>query len=850
MQNVNPKRTESDLRLEKPVTPVLVQPHEIERYLQFYTDALTSCDGRLALFELPGAKTFASSDPQAVAKRAVKRAESQLDVYLHVHLHQLPDGTAPGTGSRGSIETARAAIGLFSDIDARGPGRKKPPETLCPTVDDAVWVVDEFASIYRPLRASLVIASGHGCYPVLLFKEPFIIEGEEDGTRLEALNRRFHAALHTIASGRGWTGAVDYCDPAKVLRLPGCVNFKDPTDPKLVHIAFENPARFNLSELEEVLPPLQGNTVAISARSRVITIPESSLSVNPDSEETSRLIPALMANHPLFSRTWNHERPDLPDQSCSGYDMAIAGICVASGFTDSQISGLLVRHRRKFPGKKQERRGPACVKYLQHTIAKAREGKETYEEAEQRWAEVSASVNTVARRTGEGGDAAPPADTPAGQPDHGDGDDDLGGQHGDGSESGSKTKSANDPNGGGCTLPAEFVLAQVRTTGMVDPVYEHIDVLARLPESELAIVYQQLKSSLGSKLNYHHFNRALKDTRARTNSRIAPGPELDPRPTIWTSDRLLDEIAGDAIKALEAANDPPVVFRRGGRLVMIHPDEDGMPIIMQATEAMMRGRLARVARFLKETRQGTIKVSPPQDLTLDVLTANEGTFPALGVLTQIPILRPDGSIRYEAGYDPITRSYYLPTPSFKLGMIPESPTPADAAAAAKFLDEAIGEFPFEGAADKANCIALMLTPILKVALKMKSPLALIDSPKWGTGKSLLAMVVYVLATGAEGTVCAAPSTEEEWRKRVTSILERGSAVVIIDNIDQTLRSPSLSAVLTSVCWEDRVLGKSEDVRLPNVSTWIATGNNICLSGEMARRSASGKIATPNGLRCK
>ena len=30
-----------------------------------------------------------------------------------------------------------------------------------------------------------------------------------------------------------------------------------------------------------------------------------------------------------------------------------------------------------------------------------------------------------------------------------------------------------------------------------------------------------------------------------------------------------------------------------------------------------------------------------------------------------------------------------------------------------------------------------------------------------------------------------------------SILERGSAVVIIDNVDTTLRSPALSAVLTA-----------------------------------------------------
>ena len=37
-----------------------------------------------------------------------------------------------------------AAIGLFSDIDARGPGRKKSIDQLCPTVADAISVVKQF----------------------------------------------------------------------------------------------------------------------------------------------------------------------------------------------------------------------------------------------------------------------------------------------------------------------------------------------------------------------------------------------------------------------------------------------------------------------------------------------------------------------------------------------------------------------------------------------------------------------------------------------------------------------------------------------------------------------------------
>ena len=136
---------------------------------------------------------------------------------MHTHYH-LAEGELE---HRGSIDSCGAAIALFSDIDARGPQRKKPPETLCPTVEHAFQVVDEFNALFAPLATGIVISSGHGCYPVLLLKEPLLIVDDQSRALLETLGRRFHLALHQIACRHGWTGAVEYCDLAKVLRLPG-----------------------------------------------------------------------------------------------------------------------------------------------------------------------------------------------------------------------------------------------------------------------------------------------------------------------------------------------------------------------------------------------------------------------------------------------------------------------------------------------------------------------------------------------------------------------------------------------------------------------------------------------------
>jgi len=49
-------------------------------------------------------------------------------------------------------------------------------------------------------------------------------------------------------------------------------------------------------------------------------------------------------------------------------------------------------------------------------------------------------------------------------------------------------------------------------------------------------------------------------------------------------------------------------------------------------------------------------------------------------------------------------------------------------------------------------------------------------------------------------------------------------------------SSTLASALTSIEWGDRILGRSENVRLPQRATWIANGNNLRIGEELVRRS--------------
>ena len=87
----------------------------------------------------------------------------------------------------------------------------------------------------------------------------------------------------------------------------------------------------------------------------------------------------------------------------------------------------------------------------------------------------------------------------------------------------------------------------------------------------------------------------------------------------------------------------------------------------------------------------------------------------------------------------------------------------------------------------------------------------------------------VIGTGP--AVMTEGSTEDEWRKRITSKLMQAPTFILIDNVRSSLDSSALSAALTANEWEDRVLGVSRNIILPNQCVWIATANNPALSVE-------------------
>ena len=363
-------------------------------------------------------------------------------------------------------------------------------------------------------------------------------------------------------------------------------------------------------------------------------------------------------------------------------------------------------------------------------------------------------------------------------------------------------------------------------------------IVAALEDRDEALNWRKYTGRPDATERYHEIVDELesngRNSRVRSSSGTERGEETG-LPTIVVNNRQLPAVTAEAIAALAALNDPPEMFVRSGRLVRVREDENGIPEIQAMEDSHVKGRLARVANFVRTTEKGETKVIPPDWLVKDVGQLPWWPFPALEAVVEAPIMRPDGTIFDTPGYDPRTRLYYRPVDGFDVRPIPAAPTEVDTRAAVRLLDEAVGEFPYEDGASAANTLALMLTPLVRQAVNGPVPLALIDKPQAGTGGSLLAETIAVISSGHTAEMLGAPRDEEEWRKQITAKLSTGATMITVDNVEGALYAPSLARALTARTWTDRVLGRSETVTVSQRATWIATGNNIQLRGDLPRR---------------
>jgi hypothetical protein len=306
-------------------------------------------------------------------------------------------------------------------------------------------------------------------------------------------------------------------------------------------------------------------------------------------------------------------------------------------------------------------------------------------------------------------------------------------------------------------------------------------------------------------------------------------------PTIQAKDRQLRELVADAWTAVHAANSRPDLYARTGFLVRLVPAEGG-PRIEILNEDRAYGLLARVANWVRPRGKLMADTLPVRDVAKDILAYPDERLPKLERVCFAPIFDAAGNLVITPGYQAAARVWLHLPEGFELAPILDAPSSADVATARRLiLNDLLVDFPFAGESDRAHAVAALLLPFARNLIYGPTPIHDIESPAPGSGKGLLADLVSILALGRRCHATTITRDEDESRKKITSMLDRGQSLILLDNIRGGLESSSLASAITAETWSDRILGVSRMVDLPNRATWVVTANNPRFSLEIARR---------------
>jgi hypothetical protein len=329
----------------------------------------------------------------------------------------------------------------------------------------------------------------------------------------------------------------------------------------------------------------------------------------------------------------------------------------------------------------------------------------------------------------------------------------------------------------------------------------------------------------------------LSNTELPSPSRKGAEPKTeDGLPSIQVNNRQLINVVADAWGAIKEANRRPFVFVRSGGLVQVVRTDRGLAVDAMDEDAAY-GLLARVARWYRVNDNGVrIACSPSKDVARDILAYPDKELPELEAVVAVPVFARSGVLISRRGYNRRERLWYEPPRGFRIGTIPAQPTKSDADDARDLLlHELLVDFPFAAESDRAHALAAILLPFVRRQIRGCSPIHLIEAPSPGSGKGLFADVVSLIAEGHACQATTITRDETETRKKLTALLLRGGAVILIDNVREALDSDQLASALTAEIWSDRLLGQTKMIDLPNRTTWLVTANNPRLSLEIARR---------------
>lgn len=313
-----------------------------------------------------------------------------------------------------------------------------------------------------------------------------------------------------------------------------------------------------------------------------------------------------------------------------------------------------------------------------------------------------------------------------------------------------------------------------------------------------------------------------------------PADDDDGKPVIEYHEAGLSEAV---TQACDIVLDGSRLYARGAALFrLVRIDGKEMSVLVPAEEVNLTEILTKAISWHKPDARATLgyrKVKcPPLVAKAVIARCGDWPFRQLKAIVSTPIMRSDGTVINAKGFDLQSGIYFDSDATWP--DIGERPDKTAAAAALGTIRQLVSSFPFVSGVDESAAIAMILTAIVRPALKT-APLFGVNATAPGTGKSKLVDIAAILATGKIAAVNSYSGDDEELRKVLESRLLKGDSFINLDNLSVALRSDHLCQVLSQEEVNIRPLGHSLALDSATAVMFCATGNGLRFAGDMTRR---------------
>jgi len=278
-------------------------------------------------------------------------------------------------------------------------------------------------------------------------------------------------------------------------------------------------------------------------------------------------------------------------------------------------------------------------------------------------------------------------------------------------------------------------------------------------------------------------------------------------------------------------------FNRGGAVVKLAEDKDGMPRLDQVKPATLASDFESVARLTKPDRKGEPAAAVCSEQAAKLIMGSavfRDALPPIRILTRCPVLiERAGQVFDVTGYDPQS--------GIMAGGKPAEPVTVEEAR--RLLSELLDGFRFATPADRARALAALITPALVFGglLKGRAPVDLGEADASQTGKGYRNKLTAAVYCQSVKTVTQQKAGVGSMEESFNMALIRGANFLCLDNVRGKVDSPAFEMFLTEDTYPARAPYREPVEIDPSRVVIMMTSNKAEITRDLANRSSCVKL---------